>query len=165
MLLETTRATFQLLRQTLEGLDDAAYALPVQVLSGASIGEHVRHMLDMYLCLLDGMEQGVVCYEKRRRDRLVETSRTAGLSLLRTIEDALEKPDRTLVLENRFGQEEMTGCRIPTSYLRELAYNLEHTIHHMALIRIGIESRGLATLPPDFGVAPSTLRYRGQLHQ
>jgi hypothetical protein len=165
MLLETTRATFQLLRQTLEGLDDAAYALPVQVLSGASIGEHVRHMLDMYLCLLDGMEQGVVCYEKRRRDRLVETSRTAGLSLLRTIEDALEKPDRTLVLENRFGQEERTGCRIPTSYLRELACNLEHTIHHMALIRIGIESRGLATLPPDFGVAPSTLRYRGQLHR
>ncbi|MDX1476670.1 MAG: hypothetical protein R3301_03155 [Saprospiraceae bacterium] len=48
-----------------------------------------------------------------------------------------------------------------SSLERELIYNIEHTIHHLAIIKIG-----LAIIAPDiplpahFGVAPSTVKYK-----
>jgi len=51
---------------------------------------------------------------------------------------------------------------IESNYYREIAYNLEHTIHHMALIRIGISEVSSVLLSEDFGVASSTLKHRRQ---
>jgi hypothetical protein len=51
--------------------------------------------------------------------------------------------------------------KVPTNFLRELVYNIEHAVHHMALIRIGVrEVAPHITLPPDFGVAASTIRHQ-----
>jgi hypothetical protein len=51
---------------------------------------------------------------------------------------------------------------MPTNYYREMAYNLEHTIHHMALIRTGINDVSRISVPENFGVAISTMKYRKQ---
>jgi hypothetical protein len=62
--------------------------------------------------------------------------------------------------------ENSTGVvAIPSNYYREIAYNLEHTIHHMALIRVGINEVSMIELPQDFGVAYSTIKYRQQCAQ
>jgi hypothetical protein len=37
---------------------------------------------------------------------------------------------------------------------------MEHAIHHMALIRVGLEEQGIPDIPPHFGVAPSTVRHQ-----
>ena len=47
-----------------------------------------------------------------------------------------------------------------TSFTRELFYCDEHTIHHLALIRVGINEIGGYQLNESFGVAPSTIKYR-----
>jgi hypothetical protein len=48
-----------------------------------------------------------------------------------------------------------------TNYFRELTYNIEHAVHHMAIIKIGIrEVANYVTLPADFGIAASTIRYK-----
>jgi hypothetical protein len=50
---------------------------------------------------------------------------------------------------------------IDTNATRELVYNIEHAVHHMAIIKIGV--REIATyidLPTDFGIAASTIRYK-----
>ncbi|HOX82724.1 MAG TPA: hypothetical protein PLS08_06825, partial [Chryseolinea sp.] len=50
---------------------------------------------------------------------------------------------------------------INTTSTRELVYNIEHAVHHMAIIKIGIrEVAHYVTLPPDFGIAASTLRHK-----
>ena len=50
---------------------------------------------------------------------------------------------------------------IETNYYRELIYNIEHAVHHMAIMKIGIhEVAPYISLPADFGVAASTIRYK-----
>jgi hypothetical protein len=44
---------------------------------------------------------------------------------------------------------------------RELVYLIEHSIHHFALVRIGIqENFPEISLPFSFGIAYSTIKYR-----
>jgi hypothetical protein len=44
-------------------------------------------------------------------------------------------------------------------------YNLEHLIHHEALIKVAITSMTEVAIPESFGVAPSTLQYRKECAQ
>jgi hypothetical protein len=160
MLIESIKVTFEMLKNTLGGLKDEEYCQPLQVLSGASVGQHVRHVAEMYVCLFEGIPSGVVCYEKRKRDLVIETNRLAALKLIAEIAQTVDRPNTNLILDANYEMVEMTGNLIPTNYLRELAYNLEHTIHHMALIKIGIKEIGDLPLESNFGVAPSTKRYQ-----
>ena len=47
--------------------------------------------------------------------------------------------------------------RIESNYFRELLYNLEHCIHHQALIKVAILQVESITIGRDFGVARSTI--------
>lgn len=160
MLISAILKTLGQLAESLEKLDDTGFSASLPVLSGSSIGQHVRHVAEMYGCLFDGLEAGVVCYESRKRDKSIESSRVRAIALLGNISGYLDQPDRSLTIKANFGNTEAAAIEIPTTYLRELAYNLEHTIHHMALIRIGIEAVSGIGLDSDFGVAPSTMRFR-----
>ncbi|MDH3651116.1 MAG: hypothetical protein OEQ53_15620, partial [Saprospiraceae bacterium] len=52
---------------------------------------------------------------------------------------------------------------VPSNVARELLYNLEHLIHHLAIIRIAMrEVEPDVELGAHFGVAPSTLLYRAE---
>lgn len=49
---------------------------------------------------------------------------------------------------------------ITTNLYRELIYNLEHAVHHMAIMKIAMpEIAPYIVLPPDFGIALSTIQY------
>lgn len=71
--------------------------------------------------------------------------------------------NKELILEAGFDENSFELNQIPTNYFREIAYNLEHTIHHMALIKIGINEVSDIALPEGYGVASSTIKYRQQL--
>ena len=44
---------------------------------------------------------------------------------------------------------------------RELIYNIEHTIHHLAIVKIALKATVPSiSLPAHFGVAPSTIHFR-----
>ena len=131
------------------------------VLSGSSIGMHYRHVLEFFLLLKEGGRE--LCYDDRKRDPVLESELEAALSTSRFIQQWLEqisKVDSLIQLEWRAGDE---SRHIPSSLERELAYNLEHLVHHMALIRVGIVNRlPHLQIPDDFGVAYSTQAYRKQ---
>lgn len=153
----------------LEGLSDAQYAQPLAVFSNASIGQHTRHIIEFYLELFSGYELGVVDYDNRRRSHAIGTDRRCALGKLQEVAAQLARPDKDLWLTADFGTAEQspvlqkagsTGARIRTNYHRELVYNLEHTVHHMALLRIGISALDSLELPESFGVAFSTQKFR-----
>jgi hypothetical protein len=107
----------------------------------------------------------VVNYERRKRDYNIETNRDLAIQLLKDIFHRLERPNIDLVMESEDYEDNSMVAAIPSNYYREIAYNLEHTIHHMALIRVGINEVSSLQLPQEFGVAYSTIKYRRQCAQ
>jgi hypothetical protein len=119
----------------------------------------------MFLCLEKGYESGVVKYEKRKRDLRIETDRVFAKSLLQDIYTRLNRPDKALFLEAAYDEHSEEILSISTNYYREIAYNLEHTVHHMALIRVGINEVSDIALPAGYGVASSTIKFRNACAQ
>jgi len=144
-------------------LSDEQYGKLQEVLSGASIGQHVRHILEFYTCLFSELEKGAICYDKRQRDIRIENNREFALSVIEQINNTLSRItyDVPLKLTFSFSADEKSKKIINTTLYRELAYNLEHSIHHQAIIKIGVNALAVNNLLDDqFGVAPATLRYR-----
>ena len=129
---------FVQLTESLNELTDAEYTQPCKALFNATIGQHVRHIIELFLCLQKGYETGVVNYEKRKRDYKIETEKDFAIRLMQEIYRCVERPNIELVMQAEDYGDDASRLDIPTNYYRELAYNLEHTIHHMALIRVGI---------------------------
>ena len=154
---------FVQLAGTLEQLSGQEYMRPCQSLSDHTIGQHVRHIIELFQCLEQGYHSGTVNYEKRPRDRQIETDKALAALLLQQIHGNLSRQDRPLLLEASYDEHAPQPVHINTNYFREVAYNLEHTIHHMALIRIGIREVSTSVkLPENFGVATSTVKHKQQ---
>jgi len=145
----------------LDQMTDGMYNQSLEVLSGSTIGQHTRHILEFYIELNKGYEDGSVNYDKRIRNRDIETNREVAKKNIEEIHNSLLKKDKDLLLFTEY----IFSEPILTNYYREIIYNLEHSIHHMAIIRIGLKSISDMTIPEEFGVASSTLRYRKECAQ
>jgi hypothetical protein len=148
------------LADTLLHLSDDAYKQKSILLNGSTVGGHTRHVIELFTCLLNGYEVGIVNYEKRNRDLEIETNKTFASNLLLHIANNVEQENKTMTLQGFFGENESEQYSLETNYFREIIYNLEHTIHHMALIRVGINELSNIELPQNFGVASSTTQYK-----
>jgi len=151
---EVLRELTDVLRQ----IKDTEYVLPSAHLSGATIGQHTRHIIELFQCLHTGYNDGIVNYEKRKRDIFIETDRETAVRCIEDVLGHMGKTDKYITIEAGFASGGVIS--VNSSYQRELIYNLEHAIHHMALIRIGINELTAITLPQTFGIAPSTIEYR-----
>lgn len=156
---------FVQLSETIRQLSPSQYIQHCGNLGNNTIGQHVRHIIELFQCLENGYAGSSVNYEKRKRDINIETDRELALQLLQNIYGNLNKPDKALELHASYDELSEHPIVISTNYFREVAYNLEHTIHHMALIRVGIKEVSDITLPEDFGVASSTVKHRKQCAQ
>lgn len=148
------------LSNSLKELTPEQYTQASQVLDNASIGQHVRHVVELFLCLNNGYETGIVNYEKRKRDYRLETDKVFASEILDTVYATLLKHDKKLLLEAGYDEHTEEVLIIESNYYREVVYNLEHTVHHMALIRVGINEVSSIQLPDGYGVASSTIKYR-----
>jgi len=162
---QAVNSAFVQLALSLEKLTAEQFNQPSQRLGSATIGQHVRHIIEMFQCLEKGYETGVVNYEKRQRDKRIETDRELALGLLKDIQNGLAKEDKPLILEGIYNDDATTPMHFDTNYYREIVYNLEHTIHHMALIRVGLAELGSMELPEGYGVASSTIKHKRECAQ
>lgn len=139
-----------------------AFVFRPALLNGSTIGMHFRHVLEFFM-LLDERETESINYDLRRRDLVLENELEAALSQSAHLREKLQKgvfSDNTLILDWQYDEDQVS---ITSTLQRELAYNLEHLVHHMALIRIGLQlAKPDLEIPEDFGLANSTRRYRSQ---
>ncbi|OYU83815.1 MAG: hypothetical protein CFE24_09640 [Flavobacterium sp. BFFFF2] len=141
----------------LDQLDAESYTKPIAILQNASIGGHMRHIIELFDCLLRDYDSGVVSYDNRKRDKLLETDLVAAQAAINQIAAQLKRPDKALCLVQSW---EGADVIVYSNYKRELLYNLEHSIHHQALIRVALTQLMPVQLSDSFGVAPSTLAFR-----
>lgn len=146
------------LQTLLSGLSNETYTLPLPVLSQASIGQHTRHILELYQILIASYKDGKIDYDNRERNLKLQNDIAEGQRVLAGIISSYELPDKKMSLCSM----QEAGENIATSFKRELLYNSEHCIHHLALIRIGCEQLGIPIEDDTFGVAPSTVKFRKQ---
>jgi hypothetical protein len=150
------------LQEQIERLDIDAYSEHLTVFNGSSIGGHARHIIEFYDCLLGSMETGVVNYDARQRDMQIEKNRDYAVFIIKKLISKLHNisnVEKIISLEAKFGVQNVK--QIPTSFQREEVYLIEHSIHHFALIRIGIQtSFPNVVIEKDFGVAFSNLEFR-----
>jgi len=165
MLTQPIQHVFVQLSETLTLLSNEEYTRSSNILMSSTIGQHVRHIIELFQCLDKGYKDGFVNYEKRARDHKIETDKQLAVELLKNIYRNIEKPNKEIILEAEDYCDEVQVVSIPSNYYRELAYNLEHTIHHMALIRVGVNEVSSVVLPEEFGIAYSTIKYRQQCAQ
>lgn len=145
-------------------LDNQAISTSYDLLFGSTIGQHFRHILEFYECLLAGLPAGCFSYDRRKRNLLIETDvLTARLSIRNSIVGLSNLTnDLVLMMDSELpGQPEMISHQ--TTLSRELAYVADHGVHHLAIIRIALEQFYPAVLiDGNVGVAASTINYRNR---
>lgn len=149
------------IRSLLLKLSNDQYTSESTLLSQATIGQHVRHILEFYTCALDGLTSQHINYDNRDRNLLVENNTAVALEYLDKVNRKLNETthDIKLILEGNFCEEENENIKIRTTYFRELAYCLEHSIHHLALIKVSLnEMKSAHLIDFGFGIAPATIR-------
>ena len=153
----TIEHTLSELSHVIGQLTSSEFSSPLSVLSNSSIGQHTRHSIEMFQCLLKGYEDGEFSYDNRERNLHLETNIEFAQTHLKLICKEIKLPNKSLNSTYNLGE---SIIQVETNFYRELVFNLEHCIHHNALIRIGVNDISDVAMSEHFGVAPSTLEYR-----
>lgn len=162
MLIPSINTSLNNLINLLIQIPNSEYAKPCVSLSNSTIGEHSRHIIEMFQCLANNYDSGIVNYDMRPRNEQIQTDTHFAITKIREIRDTLKKDNKKIKLQQMVDGEEV--C-IESNYFRELLYNLEHCIHHQALIKVAVLQISTIFVDENFGVARSTIEYRNQCAQ
>ena len=143
----------------LHQITDEDYILQLKTLKEASIGKHVRHIIEFYECLLFNSIDDVVNYDNRKRNNLLEENVKYTRDYIAEIIDTIEKieTNKRIILVSNYENQTVS---METSLYREITYNIEHTVHHLAIISIAIPIHfSYISLSENFGYADSTIQF------
>lgn len=138
------------------------YREGIDVLSGSSIGEHSRHIIELFQQLNAGYDEGIINYDKRNRNINIQENIDFATECIAEIIKSLIKENKKLQL---IALDNNSEFPVDTNYFRELIYNIEHCIHHQALLKIGFNHLGKTQFNDNYGVAKSTQIYKQKCAQ
>ena len=159
MLKETAITQLLSLQSILNQIKDEDYSRSIQLLKGGSVGKHVRHIVEFYECLLFNQKDNTVNYDERKRNILLEENLKYALDYITEIIDTIEKieTNKRVILVSIYNNESVS---MESSLYREITYNIEHTVHHLAIISIAIPVHFDYIITSErFGYADSTIQY------
>ncbi len=150
------------LKEVSQQLTPEQFARPITLLSGNTFGKHLRHVLEFYEIMVNGYQQGTINYDGRKHDAKLENDKDAAIGKMQGLISHLGEisEDKPLRMEGSYGNEKY---EIHTNIFREMAYNIEHAVHHMAIMRIALNTEfPEVRVDENFGVAYSTVKYQEQ---
>lgn len=143
----------------LDSLPAQAYTTRLDVLEGNTLGRHLRHVTEFLECLHDGIPAGRVDYSSRRRNALYEQSPRHMAAAFRRFAEMLLHTEPQLSLRVRAEFNTDHRPEYLSTVGRELVFVYDHTVHHLALVRVALRCCYPELQPDaDLGVSPSTLK-------
>jgi uncharacterized damage-inducible protein DinB len=137
----------------------------------SSAGAHMRHILDHYQAIMDGLNVLTIDYDKRVRGCDIETNPKSAAEKIKQIGEWLEQLTteqltQEVMLSTEISISNQQIAKVKTTVARELVFAASHSVHHYAMIaQISLAQN--KTLPEFFGIAPATatyLRSQQQIH-
>ncbi len=162
----TNRLMLHQLIDFVDVMQEMEFSAHLSILSGNTVGKHLRHIIEFYQHLLNSYanDQVVVDYDARRRDHQTETDKNYAKKQMEILISQLDRAGANKEMLLCFSLNEQGDVQhIPTTFYRELAYNLEHAVHHLAIIKMAVMSHfPHIQLDKNFGVAYATLQYQNE---
>jgi len=126
----------------------------------SSIGAHMRHILDIFECIFDGLETKEVNLAARKRNELVEIDIQAGLDYFQKVINTLKTLENVdfnqiVAVKDDLGLGEVT---VNYTLAAALIQAHSHAIHHFASLGYLINNLGIELPDEDFGYNPTTPR-------
>lgn len=164
MIFEKVYKLIDLLKDSLAQIDDLQFSTPLESFDGATIGQHTRHVVEHFQSLIYAQQTRYINYDDRKRSLILETSIEQCCAALDQIKINIVSSDFEIEVNQDFIKESASGV-INSSYYREVLYNIDHLVHHQALLKIGF----LQLLPhmhisEHYGYADATIKHKTNVH-
>lgn len=146
--------------ELLGAIDDGQYSDTSVEPYHSSIGGHMRHILDIFDCVFEGLDCGQVDLTARKRNQLVERSAHVGIAYFeKTLAqlEALKDTDFERVIE----VSDDLGLGMVTAKYTVAAALIQahsHAMHHFASLGYIVTRLGIDLPHKDFGFNPTTPR-------
>lgn len=145
-------------KNLLNKINDTSYCCKEVGPYYSSVGSHIRHILDFYNCIFNGVEGKYVNLTSRERNQKIESNCNCAISEIDVIADklrSLNTVDLSLLLdvEDNLGNGNIT---LKYTLGALLAQANSHTIHHYAIISYILDRLNIAIEDENFGYNPTT---------
>jgi uncharacterized damage-inducible protein DinB len=142
----------------LNSLTDEQYSSKSAPPYYSSIGSHMRHILDVFTCIFNGLESKEVDFSARERNPRAEQTTEGGLEYFDLILAKLHQLseddfDMMISVTDDLGTGKVTASYTLGSALIQAH---SHAIHHYASIGFIINRLGVELPDEDFGYNPTT---------
>lgn len=154
-ILDLTENVLDTNRKYLLQISNEIYIEKHAVLNEQSIGYHTRHVLEHLQCIIEQSSTGVINYDLRRRNSEIEQNTEEALAVIDQLLHDLPTVtfEKELMVEVSFEDNPGDYFYVKSSFERELIYNLEHTIHHNAMIMQVLNEKDPShAMPEAYGV-------------
>jgi len=147
----------------LESVTEAQYTEVIAPFFMSSAGAHMRHILDHYYAIINGLESGFIDYDKRSRGGSVETKLSAAKSSISEITAFLnglsdEDLKQNVELSTEISVDDKRVAIVGTSVAREIVFAGSHTVHHLATIKHIAQMQNVE-VDKELGIAPATATF------
>jgi uncharacterized damage-inducible protein DinB len=124
----------------------------------SSIGGHMRHILDVFDCIFEGLESKQVDLTKRKRNELAEIKTSVGIAYFNRVIKQLEQLKDVDFNQLVKVSDDLGLGMVTVNYTlgSALIQAHSHAIHHFASIGYIISQLGIKLPDADFGYNPTT---------
>lgn len=146
----------------IDSLSESEYQYIPTPLFDSSIGQHLRHIVDLFLALMNGANEEIN-YDIRRRGAPIETDSNIGLKELNEIRDWISKITEDDINQNTLIHTETAlhtqqTDTFKSSFGRELCFASSHLVHHLAIMAAIAKMAG-KNVDSTLGLAPATATF------
>lgn len=144
--------------QLLENISDEEYSNTSIAPYHSSIGSHIRHILDIFSCLLKGLENNHIDFSYRERNLNAEQETSVGIDYFNKIIHQLNKIENYNFNDTIKVTDDLGAGKVSANYSisATLMQAQSHTIHHYATIGYLIYQLGIELPDNSFGYNPTT---------